>query len=172
MRSCGSKTWVGWRRWMSRKPREVTWNLPWAVRVVYAAIKLLRADGEYGCCDFFHISEERGFRFWYIYYTRLDSWDMLISRSSIIWMDTIFAVVLLRYGKFEWVYYFPSLGVNQIGSTNFSRVRTACCDFHPDPCSGTAKNHVCRPCAELLYQILPLFQADPRRTHLRPSCEL
>ena len=38
-----------------------------------------------------------------------------------------------------------------LGSTNFSRVlaysRTfaAYCDFHPDPCSGTAKNHVCRP---------------------------
>ena len=35
------------------------------VRVVYAAVKLLRADGEYGCCDFFHTSEERGVRFWY-----------------------------------------------------------------------------------------------------------
>ena len=46
-------------------------------RYPYAAInKLLRADGEYGCCDFFHISEEGGFRFWHINYTRLDSWDM------------------------------------------------------------------------------------------------
>ena len=50
----------------------------------------------------FFIFQKRGdLGFWYIYYTRLDSWDMLISRSSIIWMDTIFAVVLLRYGKFE-----------------------------------------------------------------------
>ena len=55
----------------------------------------------------FFIFQKRGdLGFWYIYYTRLDSWDMLISRSSIIWMDTIFAVVLLRYGKFEWVYYY------------------------------------------------------------------
>ena len=46
----------------------------------------------------FFIFQKRGdLGFWYIYYTRLDSWDMLISRSSIVWMDTIFAVVLLRY---------------------------------------------------------------------------
>ena len=70
------------------------------------------------------------------------------------------------------VVFIPSLGVNQTGSTNFSRVRTAYCDFHPDPCSGMAKNHVCRPCAELLCRSLPLFQADLRRTHLRPSCDL
>ena len=51
-------------------------------------------------------------------------------------------------------------------------LRTAYCDFHPDPCSGMAKNHVCRPCAELLCRSRPLFQADPRRTHLRPMCDL
>ena len=47
------------------------------------------------------IFQKRGdLGFWYIYYTRLDSWDMLISRSSIIWMDMdilIVAVLLLRY---------------------------------------------------------------------------
>ena len=78
---------------------------------------------------------------------------------------------ILRILLYCVLYNFPSLGVNQTGSTNFSRVRTRC-DFHPDPCSGMAKNHVCRPCAELLCRNRTLFQADPHRTHLRPSCDL
>ena len=96
----------------------------------------------------------------------------------------ILCTFVYRTHKLKLNIIFPALVSTKVGSTNFSRVlaysrtfaycvlRTACCDFHPDPCSGTAKNHVCRPCAELLCQTRPLFQADPRRTHLRPSCEL
>ena len=82
------------------------------------------------------------------------------------------------------LFLFPALVSTKVGSTNFSRVlaysrtfaycvlRTAYCDFHPDPCSGTAKNHVFGRNTELLYQNRAPLQADPRRTHLRPSCEL
>ena len=67
---------------------------------------------------------------------------------------------------------FPALVSTKQGPQTFLAYSRTRCDFHPDPCSGMAKNHVCRPCAELLCRSLPLFQADPRRTHLRPMCDL
>jgi hypothetical protein len=54
----------------------------------------------------------------------------------------------------------------------YSRTRVLAYFFHPDPCRRMAKNHVSRPCAKRLVRNCPELQGYPRRTHLRPNCDL